>query len=87
MLKNMGIETVLVGGVVTNFCVESSAREAADYGFQVVILDDCCAAWSPELQQAALKSFELLYGFVMPFEKVIKKLIRKMKVKQTPTIQ
>jgi len=86
-LKNMGVETVLVCGVVTNFCVESSAREAADYGFQVVMLDDCCAAWSPELQQAALKTFELLYGYVMSFEKVIKKLTRKMKVKQTPTVQ
>ena len=86
-LKNMGVETMLVCGVVTNFCVESSAREAADYGFQVVMLDDCCAAWSPELQQASLKAFELLYGYVMSFEKVIKKLTRKMKVKQTPTVQ
>lgn len=86
-LKNMGVETVLVCGVVTNFCVESSAREAVDYGFQVVVLDDCCAAWSPELHQAALKSFELVYGYVMPFEKVIKKLTKKLKVKQTPTIQ
>jgi nicotinamidase-related amidase len=86
-LKNAGIETVLVCGVVTNFCVESSAREAADYGFQVVILDDCCAAWTPELHQAALKSFELLYGYVMSYEKAIKKITRKLKISKVPTIQ
>ncbi|MBY9010228.1 MAG: cysteine hydrolase, partial [Candidatus Lokiarchaeota archaeon] len=53
-LRNMDIETVLVSGVVTNFCVESTAREAGDYGFQVVIVEDCCAAWSPEIHQATL---------------------------------
>ena len=78
-LRNMDIETVLVAGVVTNFCVHSTAREAADYGFQVVIVEDCCAAWSPEIHQATLKSFGLIYGFVLTHEKVIKKIVRAMK--------
>ena len=75
-LRNMDIETVLVSGVVTNFCVESTAREAGDYGFQVVIVEDCCAAWSPEIHQAMLKSFGLLRGFILTHEKVIKKITR-----------
>lgn len=78
-LSNMGIETVLVSGVVTNFCVHSTALEAADYGFQVVILEDCCAAWTQEIHEAALKSFGLLNGFVLPYEKVIKKISKTMK--------
>ncbi len=78
-LRNMDIETVLVSGVVTNFCVHSTAREAVDYGFQVVIVEDCCAAWSPDIQQATLKSFGLIYGFVLTHEKVIKKISRTMK--------
>lgn len=73
-LKNMGVETVLVSGVVTNFCVHSTAREACDYGFQVVIVDDCCAAWSPEIHQATLTSFGLMYGYILKYEKVIKKI-------------
>ena len=68
-LRNMDIETVLVSGVVTNFCVHSTAREAADYGFQVVIIEDCCAAWTPEIHQASLKSFGLLNGFILTHEK------------------
>jgi nicotinamidase-related amidase len=75
-LRNMEIETVLVSGVVTNFCVHSTAREASDYGFQVVIVDDCCAAWSPEIHNATLKSFGLMYGFIMTMEKLMKKILR-----------
>lgn len=78
-LKNMNIETVLVSGVVTNFCVYATAREASDYGFQVVIIDDCCAAWSPEIHQATLTSFGLLTGFVLTYEKVIKRISKAMK--------
>ena len=84
-LNNMGIKTLIVTGVVTNFCVHSTAREASDYGFDVIIVEDCCAAWSPEIHEAALKSFSLLYGYVLPYEKVIKKITRKSKkVKEAP---
>lgn len=78
-LRNMEIETVLVSGVVTNFCVHSTAREASDYGFQVVIVDDCCAAWSPGIHQATLKSFGLMYGFILTYEKLMKKISRGIK--------
>jgi nicotinamidase-related amidase len=69
----------MVSGVVTHFCVESTAREAADYGFQVIIVDDCCAGWAPDLHEKTLKTFELLYGFVLPFETVMKKISKKFK--------
>lgn len=78
-LRNMEVETVLVSGVVTNFCVHSTAREAADYGFFVVIVEDCCAAWSLEIQQATLISFGLMYGHILPHDKIIKKINRTMK--------
>ena len=78
-LKNMRINTVLISGVVTNFCVECTGREAADYGFRVIIIDDCCAAWSPELYEMGLQIFQLSYGFVLTCEKVIKKIKREMK--------
>ncbi|MFW9821554.1 MAG: cysteine hydrolase family protein [Candidatus Thorarchaeota archaeon] len=86
-LRNMGIETVLVSGVVTNFCVHSTAREASDYGFQSIIVDDCCAAWSTEIHKATLKSFGLFYGFVITYEKLIKKISRSMKKKKEVALQ
>lgn len=78
-LRNMEIETVLVSGVVTNFCVHSTAREAHDYGFQTIIVEDCCAAWSEDIHLSILKSFGLIYGYILPYEKVIKKISRTMK--------
>lgn len=78
-LRNMDIETLLVSGVVTNFCVHSTAREASDYGFQVIIVEDCCAAWTPEVHRATLESFGLMYGYVLTHEKVIKKITKTLK--------
>jgi len=78
-LRNMDIETVLVAGVVTNFCVHSTAREAADYGFQAIIVEDCCAAWSPEIHEFSLKSFGLLYGYIVPRKKIMNKISKIIK--------
>lgn len=87
VLRNMDIETVLITGVVTNFCVYATAQEAADYGFQSIIVENCCAAWSPEIHKAALKSYGLLTGYVLPYEKIIKKISKKVgKVKEEITI-
>jgi nicotinamidase-related amidase len=64
---------------VTNFCVHSTAREAVDYGFQTIIVEDCCAAWSDELHSSILKSFGLIYGYILPYEKIIRKISRAIK--------
>lgn len=76
-LQNMGIEVLFIVGVVTNMCVESTARAASDLGFDVIIIEDACAAWSPEIHKNSLKSLELVYGNVMTTEEVIKKIEEK----------
>jgi biuret amidohydrolase len=43
-LRFLGIDTLVIGGVVTNVCVETTARDAADMGYQVILVDDACAA-------------------------------------------
>lgn len=52
LVKN-GIETVVLGGFLTNCCVESTMRTAYEKGFNVVTLTDCCATLSPEAQKGA----------------------------------
>lgn len=76
-LQNMGIELLFIVGVVTNMCVESTARAASDLGFDVIIIEDACAAWSPEIHKNSLKSFELIYGNVMTTEEVIRRIEEK----------
>lgn len=56
VLTNLGIETLVVGGVVTHQCVESTVRGASDYGFNVVLVDDSCATLSEDLHKASLRA-------------------------------
>ena len=48
ILRNKGITTVVLGGFLTNCCVESTMRSGYENGYQVVTLTDCMAATSPE---------------------------------------
>ena len=54
MLRNRGIETLLVGGVTTEVCVNTTVREANDRGFRCIVLADCCASYFPEFHAAGL---------------------------------
>ena len=63
-LRNMGIESLIVSGVTTDVCVETTARDAADRGFQVIIAADGCSAFSPDLHRSALQAFSLAFGRV-----------------------
>ena len=54
ILTTAGIGTLLLSGVATNFVVEGTAREAADRGYDVVIVGDCCASVSQEAHDASL---------------------------------
>lgn len=69
-LRNMGIESLIVSGVTTDVCVETTARDAADRGFQVIIVEDACTAFSDTLHRSALQAFSLAFGRVRKTEEV-----------------
>ena len=73
-LRNMGVESLIVSGVTTDVCVETTARDAADRGFQVIIVEDACAAFSEDLHRAALQAFSLAFGRVRKTEEVMRLL-------------
>jgi biuret amidohydrolase len=54
VLRNRGVEALLVAGVTTEVCVSTTVREANDRGFRCVVLADCCASYFPEFHAAAL---------------------------------
>ena len=61
LLKEANIKNVVIGGFLTNFCVESTARSAYDKGYGVTIMKDATAANSEEEQNhAEAKIFPLL---------------------------
>ena len=67
MLRNRGIETLLVCGVTTEVCVNTTVREANDRGFRCIVLSDCCASYFPEFHQAGLAMIKAqggIFGWV-----------------------
>jgi nicotinamidase-related amidase len=71
LLRNLHIETLVLGGVVTNRCVETTARDATDRGYQVIVLDDASATYSPEMQEATMLSLQGAYGYVRKTAEVL----------------
>jgi nicotinamidase-related amidase len=62
MLRNRGVETLLVCGVTTEVCVNTTVREANDRGFRCIVLADCCASYFPEFHEAGLKMIKAQGG-------------------------
>lgn len=65
VLRNLGIRTVVVGGIVTDQCVAGTVRGLADDGFQVICVEDACAAGAEDLHDAELKIMNLIYCQVL----------------------
>ncbi|MBI3078617.1 MAG: cysteine hydrolase [Deltaproteobacteria bacterium] len=60
ILRTKAITHLIIGGVSTNVCVQSTAREAADRGYWNLVLEDCCAAALPELHRYSIEMIK--YG-------------------------
>ena len=57
VLRNIGIDTLVVTGFLTDQCVDHTIRDAADRGFYPVCIRDGCATHTPERHEAALRAF------------------------------
>ena len=67
ILRNAGIKSLIVCGVTTEVCVNTTVREANDRGFNCVVLEDCVGSYFPEFQTAALAMIKAqggIFGWV-----------------------
>jgi ureidoacrylate peracid hydrolase len=74
MLRNYGIDTILIAGTKTNVCCESTGRDAMMLDFKVVMVSDCCAALSDDEHLATLETFIQQFGDVMSWKDVVERL-------------
>lgn len=74
LLKTLGIDNLVIAGISTNSCVETTARDAADRGYRCVLVDDGCGAAREELHRATLVSFRRLFGRVDATEEILREL-------------
>jgi nicotinamidase-related amidase len=74
VLKKQGIENLLVAGVTTEVCVNTTVREANDRGYRCVVLSDCCASYFPEFHAAGLNMIKAqggIFGWVSDSDSLI----------------
>lgn len=77
ILREQGVDTVLITGTVTNVCCESTARDAMMLNYKVVMVSDCNAAENDEEHNASLRAIYLTFGDVMDSAMVIDLLKRR----------
>jgi ureidoacrylate peracid hydrolase len=61
ILRARGIETLLLTGVATNVCVETTARDGFGLGYQLVMVADCLAGTSDDEHLASLRTLERFF--------------------------
>lgn len=57
VLRNLGIEYIMVMGIMTDQCVETAVRDGCDRGFLMTLIDDACATHSERRHRDALEGF------------------------------
>jgi biuret amidohydrolase len=74
MLKNRGIDTLMVCGVTTEVCVNTTIREANDRGFRCIAIADGCASYFPHFHEAGLAMIKAqggIFGWVSNSAKAV----------------
>src|SRR5712671_3811620 len=77
VLQKYGIENLLVCGVTTEVCVNTTVREANDRGYRCVVLADGCASYFPEFHEMGLRMIKAqggIFGWVSDSAEVLKAL-------------
>lgn len=73
-LRVLGIDTVIVAGVVTDVCVAQTAREFGDRDFNAIVVEDACASMDETRHKVALETIAITFGFVELTEQVLARL-------------
>jgi biuret amidohydrolase len=74
ILRNRGITQLLVCGVTTEVCVNTTVREANDRGYECLMVEDCCASYFPEFHRMGLAMVVAqggIFGWTAHSERVI----------------
>jgi ureidoacrylate peracid hydrolase len=80
ILRNRGIDTIIISGIATNICCETSAREAAVRDFRVIFLSDGTATApmgglsAAELQKATCATLGFLFAQILTVDEMIRKI-------------
>ena len=74
ILQHRGVKQLVVTGVTTEVCVNTTVREANDRGFECLVPEDCVGSYFPEFQQMGLKMIKAqggIFGWVSHSDKIL----------------
>jgi ureidoacrylate peracid hydrolase len=71
VLRSLGVKTIVLVGLATNVCVESTARDGYNKDYYVVLVEDCVASFSMAEHQAALSTIEEYFGAVTSWQNLV----------------
>lgn len=74
LLRNLNIETLVVTGMATEMCVESTSRDAADRGYQVIVVEDAVATFFEEHHIASLSALSRVFAQIWDTDRVLSAL-------------
>lgn len=74
LLRSLGKDQLYVVGISSNMCVDSTAREAADRGYKVTLVEDACATTHAHLHDATMTNFQRLFGRVISTREALEEL-------------
>jgi nicotinamidase-related amidase len=74
ILRNLRVDTLIITGVDTNYCVETAVRDAADRGYNVVLVSDGCTGMTAEYQRLALEILSGIYCVTMTAAEVLREI-------------
>jgi ureidoacrylate peracid hydrolase len=73
-LRSFKVDALVLTGIDTCICVESSLRDGFNKGFDAILLSDCVASRKPDLHASSLKAMEDSYGIVLRHNELIEKI-------------
>lgn len=71
LLRNMGIRNLIITGVVTNGCVESTTRSAAELDYGTILVEDATAAMAPQLHEHSVLSMSYKDAVIRSTDEVV----------------
>jgi nicotinamidase-related amidase len=74
ILRNRDVQSLVVTGVTTEVCVNTTVREANDRGYECLVLEDCVGSYFPEFQDYALRMIKAqggIFGWVTSSDQLL----------------
>ena len=71
LLRSLSVESLVVSGIATNICVESTVRDAFYRDYPVIVPKESTASFTPEQEAGSFGNFAFAFATVLPLEEVV----------------